>query len=304
MPQIGLDHAGTSKANVKAQAEVLVKKFASDKARVWPATLLADHRELQDLPWAMGNACQLDHVAALSMHTLSPKLRTLLTKSGSDDGTDLREALLKDSATEWREAGAVPCLMQMMQVENAARRKVLVEILSQNKDKAATIALARRALTDLNPEVRQAAARALLDRPREDYRPLLLDGLRYPWIPVATHAAETLAFVKDTAAVPQLVEMLKQRDLATTDQAPESRGKTPMVREVVRINHIGNCLLCHPPSLASSDMVRGAHSRNGSKTPCQGNPRCLTVQAVRPVHRGRRRSSSARTPPICDRISQ
>jgi hypothetical protein len=255
VPQIGLDHAGKSKENVKAQAKVLVKKFASDKAVEWPATLVADHRDLQGLPFAKGNACQLDQAAAWSMHTLAPKLRTLLK---SDDGADLRAALLSDSATPWREPGAVPCLMQMMQVENAARRKLLVEILSQNKDKTATLALARRAMTDLNPEVREAAARALLDRPRDDYRPLLLDGLRYPWTPVATHAAETLAFVKDTDAVPQLAAILKQPDLATTLLAPESQGKTPMIREVVRINHVGNCLLCHPPSLASSDLVRGS----------------------------------------------
>src|SRR5262249_13569725 len=30
------------------------------------------------------------------------------------------------------------------------------------------------------------------------------------------------------------------------------------VREVVRVNHLRNCLLCHPPSVATTDLVRGS----------------------------------------------
>src|SRR5262249_29981030 len=37
-----------------------------------------------------------------------------------------------------------------------------------------------------------------------------------------------------------------------------SDGEVYAVREVVRVNHLRNCLLCHPPSLADGDMVRGA----------------------------------------------
>src|SRR5262249_14863934 len=29
-------------------------------------------------------------------------------------------------------------------------------------------------------------------------------------------------------------------------------------REMVRVNHLRNCLMCHPPSLAQTDLIRGA----------------------------------------------
>ena len=60
--------------------------------------------------------------------------------------------------------------------------------------------------------MQEAAARQLLARPRVDYRPVLLAGLRYPWLPVAQHARETLVFVKDVEAVPQLKKLLAYPD--------------------------------------------------------------------------------------------
>ena len=36
---------------------------------------------------------------------------------------------------------------------------------------------------------------------------------------------------------------------------------------MVRINHLGNCALCHPPSLARTDFVRGAVPTPGQPLP-------------------------------------
>jgi hypothetical protein len=159
---------------------------------------------------------------------------------------------------------------------------------------------------DLSAEVREAAVGALADRPRDEYRGLLLDGLRYPWAPVADHAAEALVALDDRDALPRLTALLAEPDPAqpaprtfhdidpalirsapwpreawptavvldegkigerrtgllpypndVPGRAQALTGSVTVVREVVRVNHLRSCLLCHPPSSNRADPVRG-----------------------------------------------
>jgi hypothetical protein len=146
----------------------------------------------------------------------------------------------------------------MLQARPAAVRQVLIDALAQIDDKRATRALARRALLDLHPRLRESAARALEGRPREGYEPVLLSGLRYPWSPAATHAAEALVFLDDRHPVPQLELLLRQPDPRLPFTARLGDKETLVVREVVRINHQNNCMLCHPPvSGSGKELVQG-----------------------------------------------
>lgn len=152
-----------------------------------------------------------------------------------------------------RQAQAVPALMQLLPGEDAAVRRVLVEQLSQIDHPNAGAGLARLALYDLSPEVRASAVEALKKRPRAESRQLLLDGFRYPWPPVADHAAEALVALDDREAVPALERLVDEPDPA----APyHDARKNKVLREVVRVNHLRNCLLCHPPSLNYCDPLR------------------------------------------------
>src|SRR5262249_11030762 len=55
-------------------------------------------------------------------------------------------------------------------------------------------------------------------------------------------------------AVPALVRQLGRPD----PRAPYQKGGgVSFVKEMVRVNHLRNCLLCHPPSLNSEGRVRG-----------------------------------------------
>src|SRR5262249_4808835 len=95
---------------------------------------------------------------------------------------------------------------------------------------------------------------ALRDRPRADARPVLVRALRYPWPVAADHAAEALVALEDREAAPLLVAQLGQPDPA----APYETGKGRVyVRQVVRRNHPGNCLLCHAPSTGGEGAVLG-----------------------------------------------
>src|SRR5205807_3028252 len=116
----------------------------------------------------------------------------------------------------------------------------------------ATVALARRAVFDLEAEVRRSAVKALKSRDSQHYRPVLLKALRYPWAPAADHAAEALIALDDKAVVPELVVMLKRPD----PRAPLTLNtRHTVVQELVRANHFTNCLLCHPPSLGGNEPV-------------------------------------------------
>jgi hypothetical protein len=163
---------------------------------------------------------------------------------------------------------AIPAMMQLLMAERTPARMVLVEMLGRIKGPSASKALARLALFDLAPEVREQALLALRDRPAVDYRSNLLEGLRYPWAPVADHAAEALATLEDREAIPDLVAMLEEPD----PQHPktEIRNGQPVTytRSLVQVNHLRNCLLCHAPSeTPTTDLVRGRVPTEGMPLP-------------------------------------
>jgi hypothetical protein len=133
---------------------------------------------------------------------------------------------------------------------------LLVELLAGVKCREASAALAQRALFDLSGEVREAAVTALKDRPRDEFRDLLLKGLRYPWAAVADHAAEALVALKDGDSLSRLVELLDRPD-PSAPYVKGTRAQQTVVREVVRVNHFKNCVLCHAPSTEQNEMVRG-----------------------------------------------
>ncbi len=153
-------------------------------------------------------------------------------------------------------SGGVPTLTQMLQIEDEAIRLLLVRELTKTKSSAATVELAIRAIADLSLAVRQAALAGLEQRPASEYLPTLLCGLRYPWSPIADHAAFALRTLKPQEAVASMVDLI---DLPSPSvPVYDSETKQYTVREMVRLNHLRNCLLCHAPSANPHDgLLRG-----------------------------------------------
>jgi hypothetical protein len=143
-------------------------------------------------------------------------------------------------------------LVQMLQVEEKPVRLRLVKLLAQIKGEQAGAALARRALFDLAPEVRAAAIEALKGRPPEEFRAALLGGFRHPWAPAAEHAAEALVALDDRTALPEVLRLLAGPDPTAPVRGGDGKWS---VAELVRVNHLGNCLLCHAP--LTSDVPCG-----------------------------------------------
>jgi hypothetical protein len=240
--------------------------------------MLPRRPDLAGLPVLQGNACRLDRKAAADLQVHSWKVRRKVAalewiKCGVVEETDLRIDLSRVSAAvqngkahfRWKGSEGLPALLQLVMGEQKAARLFLVECLFQVKNKEGIAALARRALFDLDPGIREAALLGLKARPVADYRTILLDGLRYPWAPVAEHAAEALVALEMRDTVPDLVRILGEGDPLTPYQKMVGRKPVQVVRELVRVNHLRNCLLCHPPAVSQVDPLRGLiPSPNGS----------------------------------------
>ncbi len=222
------------------------------------------------LPLRAGLDCQLGKEPAENLHMASVQLRDMLreatpAKGVRPDADKLREFFAtgtkKHGETfkpkDWRKPETVPALVQLLQVESTAVRLLLVERLTKIDDPKASVAIAQCAIFDLSPTVREQAVRALAKRPLDEYRPVLLDSFRWPWAAAADHAAEAVTALNAKEMLPGLVTLLKEPDPALP-VATKIDGKDAYVlREPVRINHMCNCILCHAPSLAKDDLIRG-----------------------------------------------
>jgi HEAT repeat protein len=271
VPEVALDAVPNTGRGLQTAARQLQ---AAGLSFPGPVLLRPERLDLAGLPLRMGLDCHLGKEPAEDLQALSRKLRVQLEAAIPKDRLDtrpdpdrLRQLLLGDQRQEWLQPGAVPALLQLLQAENRPVRLVLVDVLNQIPDKKATEALAVRALADLSPEVRDAATQSLRSRPVAEYQDLLVAGLSYPWQPVADHAAEALATLDCRAAVPTLARLLEQPEPDAPFKLKEGRRFFSVMRELVRVNHLGNCLLCHPPSFTRADLVRGAVPTPGQALP-------------------------------------
>jgi hypothetical protein len=268
-PEVGLDAVPNTSNRLVAFA---ANSRVTGRAYLGPIMLTQERLDLASLPLQTGMDCVLGKEPAEDLQAMSRKLRRAIEScipQGGDPRPDpekLRKLVLDDKGG-WLKPEAVPCLQQMLQAENHDTRKVLIDALRKIPDRRATEALAMRALVDLSPEVRSAAIQALKDRASEEYRPLLNAGLRYPWNPVVAHAAEALIALEGNQAGGELTRTLLEPDPSWPFTVQVGRKEVPVVREVVRVNHLANCVLCHAPSFDSSDLVRAAIPVPGQPLP-------------------------------------
>jgi len=110
--------------------------------------------------------------------------------------------------------------------------------------------LARAAVFDRDSDVRDMAIYQLKNRagePSKESTEIFLQGLRYPMLSVAKQASIAVLALDRRDLLPELVAMLDEP--APGDPKVDEKDKNVCtVREVVRINHHRNCLLCHSPS--------------------------------------------------------
>jgi hypothetical protein len=247
------------------------------------------------LPWRTGPEAALSREDAERLHVLSLALRRYMQQSTPagdvrPDPAKLRRMLASGEVSifpgvfgvrprptpavrgrlsvpaikgEWHTPEAIPTLMQLLQAEDRPLRLLLVETLAEIKGEKASVALAQRAIYDLSEEVRKKAAEALSKRPSAEFEQVLLEAFRYPWAPAAEHAAECIVALRMKHLVPKLIPLLKEPD----PTLPFEENNQKMVRQLVRMNHLCNCIVCHAPSTSREDLVRGLVPMPGAEMP-------------------------------------
>jgi hypothetical protein len=278
VPEVALDQkAATVRSPREARTQLTeqansIQEQTSKDADAFVKRLEATRADLAGLPFLKGKDCRLGESQAKNWDELSRGIRAALAGAGRSSrsaspstsfnpGPDLNRffAALDHRPTKaaLQTTEGIPALLQLLQAEHLTLRLSLIQHIEKVKGKAASAALARRAVFDLDPEVRERALAALKGRPAADYGHVLLEAVRYPWAPVAERATEAITALKLKDAVPRLIELLDEPDPDAPFLATVNGKPTPVVREVVRINHFRNCLLCHAPSFDAKDAVRG-----------------------------------------------
>jgi len=245
--------------------------------------------DVDGLPFAMGDKCRIKGtrsqqfgLSVLMLRRNMQEVDGLMKKSAGLDPKDRNPAPPKDAATaelfwknykanfakeDWARPeanferqedvimGRIAALMQVLLPESAPMRLGLVRYLSHISHVEATRALARLAVFSVEEEVRTAAIEALKTRRERDYTEVLVQGLRYPLPSVARQASEAIVKLERNDLVAQLVSMLDEPDPRAPMVQEVDKKKVTVVREVVRLNHNKNCLMCHAPGDNNSRIV-------------------------------------------------
>lgn len=234
---------------------------------------LAEHRpDLAGLPFLKGDACrtprdEMNHFqrmrdlvrdTAMAVTTRPPDLVGPLPKDASHQMGDPQRfwKRLPLMVRDWNlgpvlgplpEKARVSALTQMCGPETAALQSGLVDMLKELPGIESTQALARLVLFGPDDKVRSRALEALRGRSEDAYTGILVEGLRYPWPAVADRAATGIASLERTDLVSTLNDALDQPDPRQPRSFYYFGKEVQVVRELVRVNHHRNCLLCHAP---------------------------------------------------------
>ena len=142
---------------------------------------------------------------------------------------------------------AVGAAMQILETQSREHRVALARSVSEFPGEEAAKALARLAIFAPEEEVRWLAIMELKKRQPKHYTGVLMEGFRYPLPAVAQRAAYALAKLERKELVESLVKVLDDADPRMPVKKVVEGKEVYFVRELVRVNHHRNCLLCHAP---------------------------------------------------------
>jgi hypothetical protein len=264
-------------AKARRDLVALVQKqdASGDRHEHGPLLPAAQQSVLQGLPLIMGKACRTEGTQALAFFKAVAKVRETLGPSSDpslpDGCANVNRLRSYTTTLASQESGARACL-QMLQPGDSMIRDCLVEVLAKTPGPEASKALALRAITDLSPQVRAEARKALANRPAEEYQQVLVNYLNHPWAPLSGHAADALVELDARGAVPALVQLLREPD-ATEARTVEVNGvKQKALPEMVRINHLKSCMLCHASTTNGALGMHGGNSTLIAAVPTPGQP--------------------------------
>ncbi len=206
--------------------------------------VLSKRPDLAGLPFAMGDDCRSPEDSAMAFIEAAEAVRS---SSGAALVAEPEpDAEVKyDRETFYKAHMAVAS--QVIPAESVAGKKSLIRGLASIPRPEATRRLARLAVYSPDKELRNAALEALAMRRSEDVADVLVSGLRYPWPGVAENAATAIVKLKRKDLIPQLEAVLDAPDPRAPKLETVAGKKEAVAYELVRVNHLHNCLLCHPP---------------------------------------------------------
>jgi hypothetical protein len=248
--------------------------------------LLEKRGDLQGLPFLLGDDCRKPDDTSLLFRTIVLGLRGGPSTSSEQlfqtspakaaefwkklAGSGVGKLLIKGNVQRGQYYSILTdVLMQVVGPDTVAMRQGLVQYLAAMPDPSATRALARLAIFSPEREIHGAAVAALKVRNEKDYTDVLFQGLSYPWPEVAERSAAAIAAIGRMDLVPTLVNLLDQPDPRLPQPKQVDGKEVHVARQLVRLNHHRNCLLCHATvsGKLSSQMVTAPIPVSGEKFP-------------------------------------
>jgi hypothetical protein len=238
VPQLSKEEWKKRKASDVAAAIHLDRKVEDGYLK----TLLATRPDLAGLPFAMGGKCRTTGERAKAFKDAVTAIRSQSKSFVSEiNNEDEREHVYQ---------AHIAAIHQVMPAEDSSTKNSLLRTLSAVPRPEATRMLARMAVFSTDDSIRTAAIEALTVRREADATDVLVAGLSYPWPGIAENAADAIVKLKRRDLIPQLEAMHTASD-PRGPRTEELNGRQETVaHELVRVNHLQNCQLCHAPAEA------------------------------------------------------
>jgi hypothetical protein len=250
VPEVALEDAAAPMKPEEAFEYVshLVEKINqvnTTRTDAFVETMTRQRLDVRGLPFVMGDECRLPQDRGQQFLNELTRLRGAM-----GNPANLAAGLpnpTSEPATDTAIQARIAAITQVVGPEGEQMGRQAVKYLASLSHVRSTTALAKIALFAEEDSVRRDARAALATRREKDFANILLAGLNYPWPAVAQRAADAIVQLKCQDLLPQLVDVLDQPDPRAPQTQTKDGKQVTVVREMVRINHLRNCLLCHSP---------------------------------------------------------
>lgn len=263
----------TKEKAMEATAHILAKinHLNQQKTDGFMLALLERRADLRGLPVRMGEECRTHEEQAKIFALVADAVHQAMQSAKGKDNVPLEDAekfwkvlteinvlgivggdgsakvRINRANIECLHRAIVAALMQILMPESEVFRTGLAKYLASVPHADATRALAKLAIFSPEDEVRAAAIDGLKLRRERDYTDVLMQGFRYPLPAVAKRSAEALVKLERSDLAANLIDVLERPDPRLPVTEKHGGKDATVVRELVRVNHHRNCVLCHAP---------------------------------------------------------